>query len=162
MLPLAWTGRFAGESTGLGARKPGMQWSWTLSQHQDSGKVMSFLIKWGVVVELNIQFLRLADFLVSPDLSGSSKDTNSIPVIWKDLGAEDDSLGEWSVFEKHGLTSKRRVQLAPAGLQTERRYWNYYNWTDQRWATLELCSRRRVLRWLTLVWERKTAQRGFC
>lgn len=75
-------------------------------------------------MELNIQFLRLADFLVSPDLSGNSKDTNIMPVIWKDLGVEDDSLGERSVFEKHGLTSERRMQLAPAGLQTERRYWN--------------------------------------
>lgn len=43
---------------------------------------------------MNIQFLRLADFLVSPDLSGNSKDTNIIPVIWKDLGVEDDSWGE--------------------------------------------------------------------
>lgn len=163
MPPLAWTGSFAGESTRLGARKPGRQWSWTFSQHLDSRKVMSFLglnlylIKWGVLVELNIQFLRLVNFLVSPDLPGNSKDTGIIPVIWKDLGVEDDSWGEWDVFAKHGLTSDRRLQLAAAGLQTERRHWKDYNWTDQRRTTLELCSRRRVLRWLTLVWERKMA-----
>lgn len=112
-----------------------------------------YLIKWGVLVELNIQFLRLASFLVSPDLPGNSKGTSIMPVIWKDLGVEDDSWGEWDVFAKHGLTSDRRLQLAAAGLQTE----NDYNWTDQRRTTLELCSRRRVLGWLTLVWERKMA-----
>lgn len=55
------------------------------------------------------------------------------------------------MLEKLGLTSDRRVQLAPAGLQTERRYWNDYDCTDQRRAALELYSRRRVLGWLTLV-----------